>query len=236
MSPQRWLPARSTVHAVGPLFGSGAGLDDRGVATLMSMIILGGALLQWPIGLLSDRHDRRLVIAIVAALAASAALLVFLTAGISRPALLPSAALFGGFAFSIYALGVAHTSDQLSPQQVLGAMRGLLLLNGIGATLGPLLASTMMSWLGHRSLMVYMAAILSLLMVVALVRITTSRPVPEEEKGEFVAMARTSPVALELDPRAELELGVPRERAIEPGETFTVTIQRWLLSGARKSA
>lgn len=191
--------------ALGAVFAHGIGLSDTGIAGFMSAVVLGGALLQSFIGHQSDRHDRRKVLIVVSFLGASAGMLMFFTAGHSQAGLLISALLYGGFAFSVYPLSVAHTNDHLSPAEVLEATRSLLLLNGIGATLGPLLAGPLLDVFGMSSLMAYFAALLGLFGLFGLYRMQVSAPVPGEEQVAFVPMARTSQVALEMDPRTETE-------------------------------
>jgi MFS family permease len=83
-----------------PVYASLNGFDATGVGLLMSSTILGGALLQWPIGIYSDKHDRRLVLFWVVALAVAVAVLMsLLPAG---RLLLGLMFIWGGLAFAIY--------------------------------------------------------------------------------------------------------------------------------------
>lgn len=190
---------------LGPIYATGMGLTDTGIALFMSSVIFGGALLQVPIGHLSDRHDRRLVLQNVSVFGAVAALAIFfLTATQLQYALILSVA-FGGCAFSIYSLAVAHTNDHLDASQMLESSRGLLLLSGIGSAIGPVLAGFALKWTGSPGLMLYFSILLVVLAVYAGVRRRIGAVIPTEEQGEFVAMARTSAAVLELDPRVEVE-------------------------------
>lgn len=188
-----------------PLFGHDIGLSDGGVASFMAAVILGGAVLQWPIGHFSDRHDRRVVLAAVALGSALTAAVVVLAARGVVPGLVTAAILFGGFSFSVYSLAVAHTNDHIGAGDVLEATQGLLLLNGIGAAFGPLFAGLLIEGLGPRSLFAYLAATYGLLGLFALYRMRVTPPIPLQEQSEFVAMARTGVAAAELDPRTEPE-------------------------------
>ena len=188
---------------LGPLYALNTGFDQGGVAVFMSVVIFGGALLQWPLGHWSDHRERRLVIFAVGLMAAVAALAVFLLIDSHRATGLLAAALFGGCAFSIYPLSVAHANDHVSAEHVLETSRGLLLLSGIGAAAGPLLAGVLMQWFSSRALMPYFAALVILLAGLALIRRTIGAPLHTEDQAQFVPMARTSPAVLELDPRAE---------------------------------
>jgi len=181
---------------MGPIYALNAGFDEAGIARFMSGVIFGGALLQWPLGHLSDRHDRRLVILGVSLAAGAAALAVFFLVDRQQTlAALLAAVLFGGCAFSIYSLSVAQANDHLQSEHVLETTRGLLLLSGIGAAIGPLAAGLLMQWIGARVLMIPLAAFAGL-------RRRVGETIGTGAQAEFVVMARTSPAVLELDPRA----------------------------------
>src|SRR3546814_20761089 len=63
-----------------PVFALNAGLDITEVSLFMSVIVMGGALGQWPLGYLSDRHDRRKVLLGTLAVACVLAAIMYLTA------------------------------------------------------------------------------------------------------------------------------------------------------------
>jgi MFS family permease len=169
----------------------------------MSGVIFGGALLQWPLGHLSDNRDRRLVMLGVSLAGALAALTVFLLVKVYPNASFVVAILFGGCAFSIYSLSVAHANDHAGTDQILETSRGLLLLSGIGASLGPILAGLLMGQLGAGSLMLYFTLLMVLLAGFSWFRRRVGVQLSTAEQGDFVMMARTSTEVLELDPRAE---------------------------------
>ncbi|ANB03821.1 MAG: MFS transporter [Chromatiaceae bacterium] len=189
----------------GAIYAQQSGIAPLGVATFVSAVILGGALLQWPIGFFSDHRDRRWVLVFTCAGAAVAALAIFLTVDDQLTMLLVAALFYGGFAFSLYALAVAHTHDRLDVTEVLEGTRGLLLINGIGATMGPLMAGIAVSVASISVLPLLFGAIILLLSLFALWRILREPPVAREEKADFLPVTRTSVVAAELDPRTELQ-------------------------------
>ncbi len=190
---------------MGAVFAHGIGMSASGVAAFMTTTIVGGALLQWPIGRLSDHYDRRIVLVVVCFAAAACALVGFQVAKLSSLALLASTFLYGGFAFSVYSLTVSHVNDHLQPAQVLGATSGLLLVYGIGAAAAPAVVGALMDVLGPRSLLTYFATTQLTLALFGLYRMWVRAAVPPEAQGAFVPMVRTSQVALEMDPRAEVE-------------------------------
>jgi MFS family permease len=186
-----------------PVFGLRLGMDEVQIASLMSATILGGAALQWPIGHLSDRHERRTVLILVSLASA----IVAGTAGIivdqGHPGLLLFAVAYGGLMFALYGLSVAHTNDHLGPGEVLEATRGLLLLYGIGALCGPLLGGVSMALFGPIGLPIGSASALALLGLFGLFRTTQRSPPPIEDQSDYVALVRTSPVALNMHPEAD---------------------------------
>lgn len=200
---------------LGPIYATGVGLAEFGIALFMSAVIFGGALLQFPIGHLSDKHDRRLVLQNVCLIGAITALAVFFLAAVQlRYALILSVAL-GGCVFSVYSLSVAHTNDHLDAGHMLESSQSLLLLSGIGSAIGPILAGAAIEWYGSHGLMLYFAILLMVLAVYSARRRRIGAVIPTEAQSEFVAMARTSPAALELDPRLEAEEDDTEAR--EPG-------------------
>jgi MFS family permease len=190
------------VYSLGPVFArSAAGLDAGGAAQFMSVLILGGVLLQWPLGRLSDAFDRRrVIIGTLAALVAAAALVLVLTGG-DWPILFAATALFGGFAFTLYPLCVAHMNDHLDRQDRIAASGGLVLAYSAGATVGPLIASAVMSALGASGLFVFVTGAAVLALAFGLWRTLARAPVPAERQGLFQSLPRTTPAAAPLDPR-----------------------------------
>ncbi len=116
------------------------------IPTFISAAILGGMILQWPIGRLSDHFDRRhmmIGVSLIAALA-SAAIVVGTNNHWPFYVLCAAAALYGGTAFSLYSIASAHANDFATPEQRPQLMGGLLVSYGVGATIGPIIAAKAM--------------------------------------------------------------------------------------------
>ena len=203
---------------LGALFAWRIGMDETMIALFMSATIVGGVLLQWPIGHLSDRYDRRRVLMLVVLAAMLIALLAYLLAGISHVLLITVFAAYGGFAFTLYGMSVAHVNDHLSTDRVLDASRKLLLIYGAGAVAGPIIASLVMQLLGPGSLLLYFAMTLLPLFLFARHRLRYAEQIPEQDQHTFTPMVRTSPVLLELDPR--LEGNGEEEKSSPPASGF----------------
>ena len=125
------------------IYGRLLGMSDGQAASFVVAAVMGGAILQWPIGWLSDRFDRRYVMLAVS-LASAAALTSFnWMPSTSLVILLCVAVVFGGFIFSLYGLAVAQTHDRFSANESLEATRGMLMVHGVGSAIGPVITGAM---------------------------------------------------------------------------------------------
>jgi MFS family permease len=207
-APAAALGALLAGLALGGFWGLGAvyadrlGLDVTGVATLVSLTILGGAALQWPIGLLSDRGDRRTTLALVCAVATAVSIALALGGADDRRLLYALFFVFGGLAFAIYPLCVAHLLDHLPAENMLAGCSSLLLVNGIGSALGPAIAGAAMGATGPQALPLFFAATMALLAAITGGRRLLRRR-DRDNPAHFHPMLRTTPSALELLPETD---------------------------------
>ena len=205
---------------IGPLFAQRIGLDTPGIATFMSAAILGGAALQMPVGRLSDRYDRRRVLATVCAAGAVCALAVPVVMPHSFATGIAFVFLYGGLAFSVYPIGAAHLNDQLAPEDILDGSSGLLLLHGLGAAIGPTASGVLMRWLGPGSLFVYFAIVFVALAVFAARRVRAAAPIPVEARTDVsVPRVRAATAALQMVSPAEPEPAVSPSPDTSTGQT-----------------
>lgn len=202
----------SAFWGLGAVFATRIGLSETDTAIYMSITIAGGAILQWPIGRWSDRHGRRGVLTLVSFIAAILAILLVFSTHLSTTFLFVNTFLYGGMMFSIYSLSVTYMNDRLtSPEEILEATRGLLLVYGAGAVTGPILGGVLMDNFGPGTAPGYSAIILLVLSATGLSRILYKKAIPIEEQGTFVPIVRTTPVMLEMNPQTEPELGETNE-------------------------
>lgn len=194
--------ANGALWAIGPVFVLGIGFGIHEAAAFMSSIILAGALAQWPVGYLSDLVDRRKVLISVSGIACICGLALFFVGAQSLNSLLICAGLLGFFALPMFGLCVAHANDFATADEYVEVNGGLLLLFGIGAVIGPVVASFFMEHIAPSALFLHTAIIHCSLVLYGLYRMTQRAPVPLEEQGPYVPVPRTSPVVFELDPRA----------------------------------
>lgn len=184
--------------SMAPLYGVKTGLTPGQIGQFLSAVFFGALLLQWPLGRLSDRLDRRQVIAGVLAAVAALALVVALFGGRSHLLLIVLGAAYGGFAYTIYSLSLSHANDFASQSQRIAVSAGMLLAWASGSIAGPTLAGIAVDHLGPQGLFFYLTGIAGLVFVFALWRMTR-RPSPMA--APFVGKTPTTPAAAEMDPR-----------------------------------
>jgi MFS family permease len=193
--------ANGAFWSLAPVFARLNGLDVSQIAMFMAVAIVGGALMQFPLGRISDRLDRRRVIVAACLLAASSGLGMAFLGSFSNIAMLGLAFLFGGFALPIYALSIAHANDLVQPEDRISVSGGLLLVFGLGAVVGPFIAAALMDAVGHQGLFWFTAAIHILTAAFACYRMTRRAVPPAEERDGFVNISMSSPAVFRIDPR-----------------------------------
>ena len=195
----------STFWSLGPVFAGGLGFDARGISLYMALTILGGIVMMWPVGRLSDRLERRRVLMLACAMSAVGAIAVLLLMPYGQWPVLAGGFVYGCFAFSIYSLATAHTADHVEPGQVLEVTSSLQLLWGSGAILGPIVAGVLIQRFGPEALMAWLGLTALIPAIFTRFRMSVSRPVPMDEQADFVPQFATSPAALEMHPEVEGE-------------------------------
>ena len=188
----------SAFRFVGPLYATEVGLDLADVATFISLGVVGGAVVQYPIGWLSDRYDRRLVLIGSTTGAIAAGLAITLIGADVRWALYGGIFLFGAFSLPLYSLSVAHANDRASGEQYVVLASGLLFAYGLGATAGPAVSSVLLAAFGPSSLFVFTCVVHGALVAATLARMAARAAVPDERRRPFRAILRTSPVMQRL--------------------------------------
>ncbi|ODA66311.1 putative MFS-type transporter YcaD [Methyloligella halotolerans] len=205
ISPLGLVGATLAGMMLGAFFGLGAvyaarlGLTLTATAFFMSMVILGGVVMQWPLGWLSDRYDRRMVI--VGCFTA----VFFVSLGVTfvavpDVALLLLGMMFGGTSFALYPLCASHVNDQVSLDERVGASGGLVLVYSAGSAVGPMIAAAAMSLMGAGGLFLFIAICSGAAALFGFWRSQTGEAIPEDEQGAFMTYASTTPMSATLDP------------------------------------
>jgi MFS family permease len=185
-----------------PVYAHDQHLTRGLLSGFMSAFTLGGALIQMPVGRLSDRMDRRVIIAGASLCAAALGVAMWYFGGRSQTATLALVALFGMAALPIYGLSVAHANDKLPREMFVEASATLLLINAAASVAGPVIAASVTDRFGMPTLFLYTAAVHIGLAIFTFARIRTAASPPRGER--YAPMpAQASPASLELDPRGE---------------------------------
>jgi len=148
----------ASIYGLGPIYGQSQGLSVTDTTIMMSVIILGGVSLQWPLGKWADFSGRRkiLVFACFGAGLIGASIAAFSEA--TWPMKLILLWLFGGFSFVLYPLSMAFTCEGIKEGQIVVATSGFILAYGLGAITGPLIAPQFMNWIGSNGLFYYLSS------------------------------------------------------------------------------
>ncbi|GHB25543.1 MFS transporter [Salinicola rhizosphaerae] len=194
----------SAVYSLLPLYLQRSGLDVQRIGEMMAVVILGGMLLQYPIGRWSDRHDRQIVLILIGAIMA-ALCLVMMTIP-TQPALMAGVLfLIGGGVFALYPVAVSHAADRAPAGALVRMSQGLLLINALGATLSPPLITPLMTHVGDRGLFMALTG-LGVVLVAFFVWRRSRRPAPVPV-APFTSNPQQSVVGAELSVTEALVLG-----------------------------
>ena len=188
----------SVQFGMASVFGAEISLSLAEISAFAAAFYIGAMLVQYPVGWMSDRMDRRQLIMGLSILGTAGALLAIM-AGSNFSALLLSAFLIGGMSNPLYSLLIAHTNDYLDFDDMAAASGGLLFINGIGAISGPLIVGWVMQSFGSFGYFLIIALLMGTLAIYAAYR-TTRRAAPSvEDANSYTPVLPTaSPVALEL--------------------------------------
>jgi MFS family permease len=176
----------SVLFSLGAVYAASRGFGPSGVAMFMACSILPAVVLQVPVGRLSDRFDRRTVLVAMSLLAALIAGTALLLPDIARASLFVVVAAYGGLSLTTYALCVSHINDHLRPEQMVAASGTIILINGLGAVLGPIVVSAAMQAGGPGAYFGSIAVLHASLAAYALWRSVHVEPVPRDAKAPFI--------------------------------------------------
>ncbi|MEI4261885.1 MFS transporter [Roseovarius sp. D0-M9] len=187
----------SAQFGMGAVYGGKAGLSVVEISAFVSAFYIGAMLIQYPLGWLSDKMDRRLLIMVASAGVAVGAVAAMIFGGYF-PMLLGAAFIVGGLSNPLYSLLIAYTNDFLQHEDMPAAASGLVFINGLGAVAGPVTTGWMMSVMGPGGFFLYIAILGAMVALYAGYRMTqrASIPVVDPVEGYTPVMPSSSPLAV----------------------------------------
>ncbi len=185
--------------SLGPAFAQGRGMDTTNIAILMAAFVFGGTLSQWPLGWISDKIDRRIVIAAVSFGTVVTGLIIGFGVFSSNTSNFAMAAVHGALMIPIYALCISHANDNVPNSRMVETSGGLLLSFSIGATIGPLSASWFMGDGHPGGLFIFIGLVLFSLGLFAVCRMVLDTSKTRVAKSKFSRSPAASPSVFSLE-------------------------------------
>ncbi len=205
----------SAQFGMAAVFGAEAGLSVGQISMFVSSFFVGALVLQYPIGWLSDRMDRRLLIFSAAVICGIGGILGFVLIDFFVM-LLIAGVLVGGMSNPLYSLLIAYTNDFLDHDDMAAAAGGMVFINGLGAVAGPLITGWFMGVVGPRGFFLFIAGLMLAMAAYAAYRMT-QRAAPSVEDTESYApiIASASPVAVEFAQEYAIETAQDEQDAAD---------------------
>ncbi len=176
------------------VYGAEAGLTVGQISTFVAMFYVGAMLVQYPLGWLSDRMDRRLLILVASAICAGGAV-VGMALGQVFWLLMVSAFIVGGMSNPLYSLLIAYTNDFLGTDDMAAAAGGMVFINGLGAVFGPIITGWIMGVVGPSGYFLHIATLCTMMAAYAAYRMT-QRAAPDDTDRYAAVVPGVSPMAV----------------------------------------
>tara|TARA_B110000211_G_scaffold226549_1_gene280236 strand:+ start:3649 stop:5733 length:2085 start_codon:yes stop_codon:yes gene_type:complete len=200
------------------VYGADVGMTKSQIATFMSATMVGGFLLQFPVGKLADLFDRRTVLVMTLLVACLAAMMLPIMAARGEMVItIACAVILSGALACVYPIALADAFDRLKPTEMVAASGKLILAYATGGAIGPYTSSLVMKHMGADALFGYLIVASLILVAFVMYRMSIRSAVPDALQESFVVQGMT-PMATELDPRTEYnsldETGVAAETVL----------------------
>lgn len=191
-------------YGLAPVYAKESGFSTNDIALFMSLTIGAGLLAQWPMGILSDKFKRSVLIRINTVFIGAISLFMALNSS-AHPMLLVATFTFGLFAFTLYPLSSALANSRITDEYRVGVSSALLMAFGIGAALGLSVIAQLMEMVGHQALYGAISA-LTVFMFALLTGINSIQKREKPKESDYVVTPSditASPLAASMDPRIE---------------------------------
>ena len=193
-----------------PILLSVRGLSVKDISLFVASIYFGGMILQYPIGWISDRMDRRVLIFIVCTIGTIFSFGANLFDNFIW--LLIVAFIIGGVSNPLYSLYIAYTNDYLEHDDMASASGGLIFLTGVGAIFGPSIVGWLLDVFGAESYFWFIGTIMAIMASYALYRMTQTSSTAVQDTSAYAPVTPAStPIAIEFAQEYAIEMALEEE-------------------------
>ena len=200
----------AALFGMASVYGTERGLTVKDISLFVAAIYFGGMILQYPIGWVSDRMDRRVLIFIVCSIGTFFSFAANLSDSFTW--LLIVAFIIGGVSNPLYSLYIAYTNDYLEHDDMASASGGLIFLTGIGAIFGPSIVGWLLDAYGAASYFWFIGSVMAIMGSYALYRMTQTSSTAVEDTNAYAPITPTStPIAMELAQEYAIEMALEEE-------------------------
>ena len=200
----------AALFGMASVYGTERGLTVKDISLFVAAIYFGGMILQYPIGWVSDRMDRRVLIFIVCSIGTFFSFAANLSDSFIW--LLIVAFIIGGVSNPLYSLYIAYTNDNLEHDDMASASGGLIFLTGIGAIFGPSIVGWLLDAYGAASYFWFIGTVMAIMGSYALYRMTQTSSTAVEDTSTYAPITPTStPIAMELAQEYAIEMALEEE-------------------------
>lgn len=203
----------SAQFGMSAVYGASVGLSVRDISIFVAAFYVGATVVQYPLGWMSDRMDRRVLI-MFAGLAGGLGAVLGMMLGTNYWMLIIAATLVGGFSNPLYSLLIAHTNDYLEHEDMAAASGGMVFINGVGAIAGPIITGWIMGAVGPSGFFLFLAILMLAIAGYAAYRMTQRAAISVDDTSAYApVLPVSSPVAVEVAQEFAIETALEEEEA-----------------------
>ncbi len=194
--------AHGTIFGLGAIYASRVLGDLQSISWFMACFMIGSLITLWPIGYLSDRMSRRLVMSALSVISILASVLaVFISRdGIAFYLVI---VLLGGASMPMYSICIAYANDRLQPHQIVGASGSLVMVAGIGLSTGPIIIAFFMDFYSIEFFFWGIATVFAMILIFTLIRIKSRAGIAVKDQSQLIATGTIgTPIAEFIAPDA----------------------------------
>jgi MFS family permease len=187
-----------------PMFAKYHQIQGFELTLYMAVAIFGAFVLQFPVGYLSDKFDRRTIIFLLLLVSAGVGIVANFMAPLAYQwPLFAATSVTTGIIACLYPLSISEAFDKLRQNEMVSAMGSMILAFSIGGIIGPYSAALVMKYFGGSSLFYFLAIIQLLLAGFVFYRMQVAEALPIEKQENFVMQSSTVAAMVDLDPRTQ---------------------------------